>query len=223
MLTLRRGNIMEAEAEALVNTVNTVGVMGKGIALQFKKAYPENYAAYTKACKKGEVEVGKMFVLDRGELNKPKFIINFPTKRHWREKSKLEYIERGLEDLVRVMENLRITSIAIPPLGCGNGGLNWEDVRPLIIDALNAAPKVSTTIFEPAPFDPDQIKVTGPKPRLTANRASLLKLIDEYVSLGNLTLGKLEIQKLLYFLQACGQPLTLRFVKHQFGPYDQAG
>ena len=222
MPTLSRGNILKADSEALVNTVNTVGVMGKGIALQFKKAYPQNYVAYTKACKNGDVEVGRMFVFDRGELNEPKFIINFPTKRHWREKSKLEYVQSGLKDLVRIIKDLNIASIAIPPLGCGNGGLDWEEVRPLIIGALQEIPEVDATIFEPAPFDPDQIKVAGPKPRLTANRASLLKLIDEYLSLGNFTLSKLEIQKLLYFLQACGQPLTLRFVKHQFGPYDQA-
>ena len=222
MQTLRQGNILDADVEALVNTVNTVGVMGKGIALQFKKAYKENFTAYAKACQNGEVEIGKMFVFDRGELLKPKFIINFPTKRHWREKSKLDYIESGLEDLVRVIDNLQITSVAIPPLGCGNGGLDWKKVQPLIESAFAKIPQVNAIIFEPAPFDPDQIRVTSPKPKLNPNRASLLKLIDEYLSLGNITLSKLEIQKLLYFLQVCGQPLRLKFVKHKFGPYDQA-
>ena len=222
MLNLSSGNILEAKAEALVNTVNTVGVMGKGIALQFKKAHNDNYRAYVKACKNGEVEIGKMFVFDRGELNSPKFIINFPTKRHWREKSRLNYIESGLDDLVRVITTLNISSIAIPPLGCGNGGLDWEDVLPLIEHALAKIPNVNAIIFEPAPFDPDQIRVTNPKPNLTPTRASLLKLIDEYLNLGNITLSKLEIQKLVYFLQACGQPLTLEFVKHKFGPYNQA-
>ena len=222
MPILRQGNILEAETEALVNTVNTVGVMGKGIALQFKKAFPDNYKAYVKSCKEDSVQVGRMFAFDRGELSKPKFIINFPTKRHWREKSKLKYIEDGLKDLIEVIKNLGISSIAIPPLGCGNGGLDWKVVRPMIFTALEEVPEVNALIFEPAPFDSDQIRVKGPKPRLTSNRASLLKLVDEYLSLGNFTLGKLEIQKLLYFLQASGQPLTLRFIKHHFGPYDQA-
>ena len=222
MPTLLHGNILEAEAEALVNTVNTVGVMGKGIALQFKKAFPENYRAYVKSCKEEDVQVGRMFTFDRGELSQPKFIINFPTKRHWREKSKLEYVEEGLKDLIDVVKDLGIGSIAIPPLGCGNGGLDWEVVRPMIFTALEEVPEVNAIIFEPAPFDSDQIKVEGPKPRLTPNRASLLKLVSEYLSLGNFTLGKLEIQKLLYFLQVSGQPLTLKFIKHHFGPYDQA-
>ena len=136
MIEFTRGNLLEAKAEALVNTVNTVGVMGKGVALMFKEAFPENFKAYEAACKKKEVKVGRMFVTERQALIGPKWIINFPTKEHWRGDSKMAWIEAGLEDLKRVIAEKKIRSIAIPPLGSGNGGLNWSDVRPKIEAAL---------------------------------------------------------------------------------------
>ena len=135
MIQYKEGNILEEEAEALVNTVNTYGVMGKGIALAFKKAFPKNYKYYRQAYENGELETGKMFLHKTGLLL-PKYIINFPTKKHWRYKSKLEYIEQGLDDLIFIIESNRIQSIAIPPLGCGNGGLDWKIVKKLIIDKL---------------------------------------------------------------------------------------
>src|SRR5690349_8544281 len=125
MIEHKAGDLLRADVEALVNTVNTVGIMGKGVALQFRQAYPDNYAAYRKACTHGEVQIGKMFVFATGYLTNPRLIINFPTKRDWRSKSRLEDIEAGLIDLVAVVRSERITSIAIPPLGCGNGGLQW--------------------------------------------------------------------------------------------------
>jgi len=146
----RRGNIFDAEAEALVNAVNCVGVMGHGIAMQFKRAYPENFKSYKKACDAGEVFPGKMFVHDLNTIYNPRYIINFPTKRHWRGKSRLEDIETGLYDLIDVVDRSNISSIAIPPLGCGLGGLNWEDVRPLVVKAFEALPTVNVILFEPA-------------------------------------------------------------------------
>jgi O-acetyl-ADP-ribose deacetylase (regulator of RNase III) len=136
MIHLTRGDLLKADVDALVNTVNTVGVMGKGVALQFRQAYPRNYEDYRRACEQGAVELGRMFVFDAGQLVHPRHIINFPTKRHWKSKSRLEDIEAGLVDLVRVIKELDIRSIAVPPLGAGSGGLNWSDVRPRIEKAL---------------------------------------------------------------------------------------
>jgi O-acetyl-ADP-ribose deacetylase (regulator of RNase III) len=139
------GDLLKTPADALVNTVNTVGVMGKGIALQFKLAFPDNYAAYEAACKRGDVQIGKMFVFRR-EKN-PRFIINFPTKKHWKGKSKMEDIESGLKALIQVVKKEHIKSIAVPPLGCGNGGLDWEQVRPLIEEAFLELPDVQVQLF----------------------------------------------------------------------------
>jgi O-acetyl-ADP-ribose deacetylase (regulator of RNase III) len=149
MMEFARGNLLEAKAEALVNTVNTVGVMGKGIALMFKEAFPENFNAYEAACRKKQVKVGHMFVTERQALIGPKWIINFPTKEHWRGNSKMAWIEDGLEDLKRVIAENKIRSIAIPPLGSGNGGLNWADVRSKIEAALGELNDVSVLIYEP--------------------------------------------------------------------------
>lgn len=141
------GNLLQADVDALVNTVNTVGVMGKGLALQFKKAFPDNFAAYEHACKADKMEVGKVHIFRR--LISPKFIVNFPTKKHWRQPSKIEYIRDGLDDLIAQIGRLHISSLAIPPLGCGNGGLNWAQVRELILDAFESIPEVRVLLFEP--------------------------------------------------------------------------
>src|SRR4051794_24060621 len=142
MITFTEGNLLKAETEALVNAVNTVGVMGKGIALMFKEAFPENFKVYEAACKRGEVNVGHMLVTERQDINGPKWIINFPTKQHWRSPSRIEWIEDGLRDLVRVIRENKIKSVAIPALGSGNGGLNWQDVRPRIEAILGVIPNV---------------------------------------------------------------------------------
>ena len=150
MIEIAKGNLLEAPVEALVNTVNTKGIMGKGIALQFKQAYPEMFREYERACKVREVRLGKMHVFDFGGLmNGPRWIINFPTKGHWRERSRLTDIEAGLDDLVATILRLGIRSVAIPPLGCGNGGLNWTDVRPRIEAAFTNLPDVNVLLFEP--------------------------------------------------------------------------
>jgi O-acetyl-ADP-ribose deacetylase (regulator of RNase III) len=160
MIEFTRGNLLEANADALVTTVNTVGVMGKGIALIFKAAFPENFKAYEVACKKKEVRVGRMFVTECRGLIGPKWIINFPTKEHWRGKSKMEWIETGLEDLKRVAVERKIRSIALPPLGCGNGGLNWTEVLPKIEAALGTLNSVNVIIYEPT----DQFQNVSKRP-----------------------------------------------------------
>ncbi|MET7749642.1 macro domain-containing protein [Micromonospora sp. NPDC005367] len=149
MITIRHGNLLDADAEALVNAVNTVGVMGKGIALAFKQAYPANYAAYRAACASGVVRLGQMFVYDSGVPGGHRYVINFPTKRHWRSPSRLADVAAGLPDLVRVLREHRITSVAVPALGCGNGSFDWADIRPLIEAALVDLPEVRVLLYPP--------------------------------------------------------------------------
>jgi O-acetyl-ADP-ribose deacetylase (regulator of RNase III) len=150
MIKLSQGNILKADAQAFVNTVNCVGVTGRGVALQFKKAFPVNFTAYEIACKEGQVQPGKMFIYDLNRICNPRFIINFPTKRHWKAKSLIGDIKLGLVDLIHIIKEKQIHSIAIPPLGCGLGGLAWEEVKPLIIDAFDSIPEVGVFLFEPA-------------------------------------------------------------------------
>lgn len=219
MIRFQRGNLLKADAEALVNTVNTVGVMGKGIALQFKQAFPENFRAYESAFRHGELQIGKMFVFDLNRFENPRFIINFPTKKHWRGRSRIEDIRAGLQNLISTIRKLKIRSVAIPPLGCGNGGLDWAVVKPTIEKALAEVPDVDVLLFEPAgaPVS-EEMKVATTRPKLTAVRAALLNLMARYV-LPGYTLTMLEIQKLAYFLQAAGTPLKLTFKKNIYGPY----
>lgn len=218
------GDLLKAEVDAIVNTVNCVGVMGKGIALQFRKKWPENFRAYEKACKNSQVRTGAMFLHDLGELaGKPYFIINFPTKEHWRGKTKLSFVEEGLKDLVKVVANHRIKSIAIPPLGCGNGGLDWNQVRPLIERAFQPLEdSVEVLVYEPVGAPKAQeMQIRTEKPKMTVGRAVLIKLIALYREM-EYSLSKIEVQKLCYFSQCAGQPLNLRFEKNQYGPYAPA-
>lgn len=225
MITFTQGNLLEANAEALVNTVNTVGVMGKGIALMFKEAFPANTKAYEAACKNGEVKLGKMFVTRRDELMGPKWIINFPTKAHWRFPSKIEWIASGLEDLKNIIHEKHIRSVALPPLGSGNGGLDWRNVRPLIEGALGAIPDVDVIVYEPTSKYQNVSKRSGVE-KLTPSRALVAELVRRYWILG-IECTLLEIQKLAYFLERNieasigGNPLDLRFEAHKFGPYAQ--
>lgn len=133
MINYTTGDLLQSGAQALVNTVNTVGVMGKGIALHFKETFPHNFAVYADACRRGQLAPGRMLVVEDSSLTTGKrLIVNFPTKQHWRNPSRYEWVESGLQDLVRVIAQYHITSIAIPPLGCGNGGLDWNKVKPMI-------------------------------------------------------------------------------------------
>jgi len=219
MIELTQGNLLKADAEALVNTVNTVGYMGKGIALQFKQAFPANFEAYRRACEQGEVKVGEMFISATGTLYNPHYIINFPTKEHWRGKSKLSYIEQGLAALIGEVKQRGIRSVAVPPLGCGLGGLEWVVVRPLIEEAFAAVPEVRVLLFTPdgAPAA-HTMPVRTKRPAMTTARALLIKLIEQYTHLAY-RLSLLEIQKLAYFLQEAGEPLRLQFTKSWYGPY----
>ncbi|MDZ7706016.1 MAG: macro domain-containing protein [Trueperaceae bacterium] len=190
--------------------------------LRLKRRYPDNFKAYARACKADEVNIGEMFVFDRGVLSKPRFIINFPTKKHWRSPSKLDYIEAGLADLVSEIRRLEIQSIALPALGCSNGGLDWQDVKPLITTALSEVSKLRAIVYEPLTADvPKPLRPQTKMPNLTIGRALMITLIDLYQRPGY-SLGRLEAQKLAYFLQAAGQDLKLNFVKHIYGPYADA-
>lgn len=215
---VHQGNLLESNADALVNTVNTKGVMGKGIALQFKRAFPDNYKAYRAACEAGEVQLGRMFVTATGRLDSPRLIINFPTKAHWKSRSRLRDVETGLRDLRRVLAENQVNSVALPPLGCGLGGLRWDDVRPKIDEALGDLP-IDITVFEPvgAPA-PGRMVDRRDRPRMTAGRAALIGLLSRYLMPGE-SASPLVVQKLLYFLQEAGEPLRLSFAKRRYGPY----
>jgi O-acetyl-ADP-ribose deacetylase (regulator of RNase III) len=220
MITESHGNLLEADVDALVNTVNTVGVMGKGIALQFRRGFPEMFKAYAKAAKAGQVRVGHMDVWPTGQLSGPRYIINFPTKIHWRGASKTEYVEAGLSDLIRVIGDLKITSIAIPPLGCGNGGLDWVVVEPLIRRAFAGLADVDILLFPPGGTPPAaDMRSREATPAITPGRAALIALMTGYAAQALELPSLIESQKLMYFLQAAGEPLRLNFVKYRYGPY----
>jgi len=222
MIEYRSGDILKSEAEALVNTVNCVGVMGRGIALQFKNAFPENFKAYAAACKRDQVQPGRMFVFETGQLTPPRYIINFPTKRHWRGKSRIQDIDAGLKALVAEIRARRIRSIALPPLGTGLGGLDWTaEVRPRVDAALRALDDVQVIVYEPhgAPAS-DTMRHRREVPKMTAGRAALVELMQRY--LGGLLdpfVTLLEVHKLMYFLQEAGEPLKLRYKAAPYGPY----
>jgi O-acetyl-ADP-ribose deacetylase (regulator of RNase III) len=184
MIEYSKGNLLVADAEALVNTVNCVGYMGKGIALQFKQAFPANFTAYEKACRAHEVKPGRMFIFETGSMVNPKFIINFPTKRHWRGNSRIEDIESGLKALIEDVKRLGIRSIAVPPLGSGLGGLDWNVVRPMIEQAFAELPDVQVLLYGPqgAPNAKD-MPVRTKQPKMTSARALFIKLMDQYSSL----------------------------------------
>lgn len=222
MIKLTTGNLLTAPVEALVNTVNTEGVMGKGIALQFKLAYPSMFKAYENACKHSQVQLGKMHVFDLGGLiDGHRWIINFPTKGHWRSRSRLKDIETGLIDLVNTVRKLDIKSIAVPPLGCGNGGLEWHDVQPLIEKAFQSLPDVEVLMFPPSGAPEATVMPIGTsRPKITPGRAALLSMMERYqAGLLDPFMSLLEVHKLMYFLQEAGQPLRLKYEARLYGPY----
>jgi len=218
MIEITKGNILEADAEGLVNTVNCVGFMGKGIALQFKQAFPANFEAYRAACDAGEVVLGRMFIFDNSRLINPRYVINFPTKRHWRGKSRIADVRSGLEALVEDVRRLALQSIAVPPLGCGLGGLHWGEVRPMIEKALGELPDVRVLLFEPVETpNAKAMPVRTPRPHMTPARALFIKLMDAYAAL-EYSRTLLEVQKLAYFLQEAGEPLRLRCEAGHYSP-----
>lgn len=221
MITYTSGDILNADVEALVNTVNCVGIMGRGIALQFKNMFPENFEAYASACAREQIQPGKMFIYPTGELTNPRFIVNFPTKRHWRGKSRINDIESGLVALREEIVRRGIRSIAIPPLGSGLGGLDWQDVRPRIVSALSSLEDVDIRIYEPKGAPEASAMVRRQEaPKMTPGRAALIVLMQRYVGgLMDPFVSLLEVHKLLYFLQESGEGLRLQYRKAHYGPY----
>jgi len=222
MIEIQSGDLLRAPAEALVNTVNCVGVMGRGIALQFERAFPENARRYKAACKEKSLRPGDLLITElQLELENqiPRFIVNFATKDHWKAPSRLEWIASGLQTLRAEVEARCIVSIAVPPLGCGLGGLNWEEVRPLIEEAFADLPAVRVLLFPPEGA-PDAATMAPPSkaPNMSHIAALTIELLETYSLLeGNFS--QLEIQKLTYLLQEAGEPMTrLHFEKMQYGP-----
>lgn len=218
---VKEGDLLSEQTDALVNTVNCVGVMGRGVALQFKNKFPDNFKLYEAACKKHNVAPGKMFVTSNGLLG-PRWLINFPTKKHWRHPSQLRYIEDGLDDLIRQIRALEIKSIAIPPLGCGLGGLEWRIVRAMIERKMSVLTDVTIRVYEPnnaSQHHTSAIKV----PNMTEGRAVLLVLADSYIR--NVSIDSeftlLALHKLLYFVQSDGLQLKLDYTRAAAGPYAQ--
>jgi O-acetyl-ADP-ribose deacetylase (regulator of RNase III) len=223
MISYTEGNLLDARAEALVNTVNTVGVMGKGIALMFRERFDRNFTLYAAACKAKQVKVGQMFVTETGELEGPRWIINFPTKDHWKGNSRLEWVESGLQDLKRVLRERKIRSVAIPPLGAGNGGLDWLAVKARIDAALSELDDVEVIVYEPTDKYQNVAKRAGVQ-KLTPARALVAEAVRRYWVLG-MECSLLEVQKLAWFLERSLNHLGLRndlklnFVAHRYGPF----
>lgn len=220
MIEFKKGDLLREDAEALVNTVNCVGIMGRGIALQFKNAFPENFNSYAAACARNEVQPGQMLVFKTGRLTNPKYIINFPTKRHWRGKSRIEDIDAGLVALAKEIRSRDIHSIAIPPLGSGLGGLDWSTVRPRIEKSLRDLDNVRIVIFEPSENANDRVNRSSNVPKMTPGRAALVGLMNRYLNgLLDPFITLLEVHKLMYFMEQAGEPLRLKFTKGLYGPY----
>ena len=223
-IILKTGDLFLDKSEALVNTVNCVGVMGKGVAYEFRHRWPENYKAYKKACDAKELRPGRMLIFEVTNLfgeNGPRFIVNFPTKDHWRAKSKLEYISDGLDALVSDIRKYQIKSIALPPLGCGNGGLDWRIVQPMMMDRLSKLENVTVPIYGPlGGTDEPEYVDTGIK--MTKGRAIFLTAIAALETPFDGALDRLSLQKIAYFLQVLGVPLNLQFNKNLYGPYSDA-
>jgi O-acetyl-ADP-ribose deacetylase (regulator of RNase III) len=223
MLRYYKGNLLEAPADALVNTVNEVGVMGKGVALMFKEGYPEASAEYEREAKAGRIKVGRVLAVPNHRLVGPRWIIHFPTKKHWRNPSKLEWVRTGLRDLVRVVHEKHIESVALPPLGCGNGGLDWELVKREIEAAALEIPDVEVLVFAPTGEYQNVAKREGLE-ELTPARALIAELVRRYAVLG-LECTNLEVQKLAWFLDrsirslCLEDPLRLQFFAKKYGPY----
>lgn len=221
MIEYKSGDVLAEDAEALVNTVNCVGVMGRGVALQFKRAWPENFKEYAAACERGDVIPGRLFIHETKQLVNPRYIINFPTKRHWRSKSRLKDIEMGLDALVQEVRARDIRSIALPPLGSGLGGLEWSEVRRRIEQRLGGLKNTRVILFEPSGTPAEGVGGrTKEVPAMTTGRAVLVELMQRYLQgLMDPSISLLEVHKLMYLMQEAGEPLRLRLAKGPYGPY----
>lgn len=222
-IRIKKGDMFAEPVEALVNTVNCVGVMGKGVALEFKIRWPANFRAYKDLCDAKCLKPGEMFVFDtKGFLDSegPRYLINFPTKAHWRSKSKIEYIVDGLDALVDAIRKYEIKSIAIPPLGCGNGGLDWVDVRPLVEGKLSSLKDVDIVLFSPQQGEgyPEHIHASLP---MTFPRALLLRTLNDLERFFDGSFDRISLQKIVYFLQVFGADFKLEFSRNIYGPYSE--
>lgn len=222
-IEFKSGDLLAEPAEALVNPVNCEGFMGRGLAKQFKEAWPDNFRAYAAACAANDLRPGRVHVFETGRMFPPRYIVNFPTKRRWRERSRLAYVVEGLASLVEEIRRRAIRSVAIPPLGAGLGGLSWPEVRDLIVRAVAELPDVAVLVFQPRPDlerDDDHLPEDDRPTGLTPAKAALVSLMTRYVRGGldhEITL--LEVHKLAYFLDAAGESLFLRWAKGPYGPY----
>lgn len=226
-VTFKTGDMFEERAEAIVNTVNCVGVMGKGVALEFKRRWPDNFRAYKRLCDRHQLRPGKVYVHHEGDMlsGGRRFLINFPTKDHWRAKSKLEYIENGLVDFVAQIEQLKIKTVVIPPLGCGNGGLDWTVVKALLTERLSGIKGVDFVIFAPSNSDDDDSEAsageTSALPKMTFERAVLIRALNDLAVYFDGRLTRITMQKITYFLQEFGIRFGLNFQRNEFGPYSE--
>lgn len=221
MIQYTKGNLLEAQTYALVNSVNTVGVMGKGVALLFKENFPTNFKKYVDACKNKWLQPGKLLIVRENTFQGERLIINFPTKTEWYQKSKYEYIESGLIALETELRKGYITSIAIPPLGCGNGGLRWDKVKIMIENHLTSFTNVKILVYAPNEAVKELLKKQEKiknEVKLTAARAMLLYSLFYYESLGE-TSSLFVANKLAWFLQRMGENLRLKFEPSHYGPY----
>lgn len=218
MIHYTTGNLLESKADALVNTVNTVGVMGKGIALQFKNMFPNNFKRYAAACKSNELTIGQLLVTEeKSLLSGTKIIINFPTKTDWRKPSEYQYIEKGLVELAKFIQDKNIKSIAIPPLGAGNGGLNWTHIKQLLEQYLS---NIDCNIYVYQPNTTIQEVLKKERVKLTPARAMLLSVLYDLVRHGEFV-SEFAAEKIAYFLQRFGAKdiFKLEFQPNFYGPY----
>lgn len=223
-IVYKSGDMFSEPAEAIVNTVNCVGVMGKGVALEFKRRWPENFRAYKRLCDAGRLAPGNVFIFELGDLLRGadrQFLINFPTKQHWKAKSKIEYVETGLDDLARKIRELGIRSLVMPPLGCGNGGLDWEEVRPIIEEKLAPLEDVKVIVFSPAGAPVTVPEQDGVPVDLTVARATMMVAFGQLEKYFGGYLTRLVAQKLVYFMQILGSDFGLKYEKGSFGPYSE--
>lgn len=224
MINYTTGDMFASSAYALVNTVNTVGVMGKGVALRCKELFPSNFFEYKRACKEGVLTTGRMLVCrdsnaDLGE----RLIINFPTKKHWRNPSEYIYVEEGLKALRKVIIDEGIMEIAIPPLGCGNGGLDWNLVKPMIENALSDLKDVNIIVYEPNSLYTMVQKKVASEAKLTDAKALLLYALFCYEMSDERT-NLVVANKLSYFYQLTGEKAfaKMQFLASHYGPYCHA-
>ncbi|CAP54914.1 type II toxin-antitoxin system antitoxin DNA ADP-ribosyl glycohydrolase DarG [Gluconacetobacter diazotrophicus] len=220
----KSGDMFDEPAEAIVNTVNCVGVMGKGVALEFKRRWPDNFRAYKRLCDAGKLSPGEMFIFQIGDLLQKgdrQFLINFPTKQHWKAKSKIEYVEHGLENFMHQVRELGIKSVVMPPLGCGNGGLDWNEVRPLIEEKLSSLPDVKFIVFAPSTGVCQVTEQENVPSGLTIPRATMMVALGELEKYFGGHFTRLTAQKLVYFMQVLGSDFGLTYSKAKFGPYSE--